>query len=162
MADAEFDAELERELSAAKQAAMAGADRHVPKVAITAFEDRDGVTWYTIETSFGNGPIVRVRKRYSEFEMLHSAVDPSTAFPVAKQIVHTDDVKEMRRVELSAYLAQACDACVKRWAVAAKSAGSIEAAGDVLSPELQVFLGVAGIDRERRLDPAAGVGRSMV
>ena len=37
---------------------MAGAD-HASKVAITGFEDEEGVAWYTIETS-SNGPIVRV------------------------------------------------------------------------------------------------------
>lgn len=66
-----------------------------PHTHITGWEETGfGVTTYIIMTSFGDGPKVVVRHRYSDFLKLHELIGKGTEFPVPKALIVTDGVKK--------------------------------------------------------------------
>ena len=67
---------------------------------------------------------------------------------IEKHVFHPQHVKDTRKLQLQAWLCQEVNASVGKWAAAAKAAGSVESAGDVLSPELQSFLDARELDRQ--------------
>ena len=119
-----------------------------PRVQITGFEERHGVTEYIIMTKFGtDGPQVFTRHRYTDFLNLHDAVG-SGPFPVEKALINTPAVKKARVVRLNKYLTDIVTKCVEEWADKVQR-GEVEVSSDVLSPRLQDFLQAKELDQRR-------------